>query len=123
MYGEAAGSVALTMPGPLVRVRPQGIVGHVPEAEPRGKRQANAPRHGHGPEDPVGHAEHQADVLGVAVVAPEVAGRDAPDQGRRPDGHDEQALAAGVAQQLLLFGGGRLWWFHRYAPRIGPPSS
>src|SRR5258708_1279662 len=123
MYGEAVGGGTLATPGLLVRIPSQGIVRHGAEAEPRGKHQANGPGDCDRPEDPVRHAEHQADVLGIAIVAADVADADTPDQGGEPDGHDEEALAAGIAEELLLPGGGLRRWFHRLAPEVGPPSS
>src|SRR5262245_33754812 len=114
VYGEATGSAAsappsarrLDMAGPLVRVAAQIVIDHECETEPYGKSQAHGPGHRDAPEDPVGHAEGQADVIRRTPVAVDIGVADAPDQGQGPDGHDNQALAAGMAEQLLFFAGG-----------------
>src|SRR5215831_11329800 len=93
------------MAGALVGVAAQVVVGHEEETEPYREEQAQAPGQHHRPEDPVRHPQDQADVRGVAVVAEDVAGADAPGEAGGPDGHDEEPFPAGVAEQLLLLAG------------------
>src|SRR5262249_56761095 len=115
MYGEAGGGPAAhrgatasgkasLMAGPRFGVAAEVVVGDVAEAEPDRKQQANPPGEHDAPEDPGRHAEDEAH-LAVARRAGEIADAHAPDQCRQPDGHDEQAFAAGVAEEALLLVG------------------
>src|SRR5260370_23865178 len=95
----------LGMAGPLVRVLPESVVGHEEEAKPHRKDQAQAPGEDDAPEYPVGHAENEDDAGRIALVAHEIAGRHAPNQGQQPHAQKQPAFTAGVAEETLFFAG------------------
>src|SRR6516225_2869057 len=112
VYGEASGMSGLL----VLRVLAQIVVRHDAKAEPYRKSEAQSPRKNHAPEHPVGHAEDEGNGGRIALVTHQVAGRHAPDQRHEPDGQQQPAFAARMAEELLLFAGIAAWFGHRWGP-------
>src|SRR5437870_5211976 len=94
----------------LEAILAQVIIRHEEEAKPNRKGEAQHPGEHDAPEDPVGHAEDQADVLHVPAVTEDVRRADAPAEGKRPDDQNDETFVPRMAQQPLLLAGvfGRL---------------
>src|SRR5437016_4578656 len=78
------------------------VIRHVKETEPYREDERETPGQEDAPEDPIWHAQNQTDLGRLAPIAKKIGAGSSPEQSQRPDHHDEEPLAAGMAEELLF---------------------